>query len=218
MSVVKFQLYRDGIIRVKQFCAANKLPVPFIRLVPKHSWHVNACAFYRPDTEGFRAHEINGINICVEECGGPALPPASRNWSFPGNTTDREPYGVMCHELGHHVDWLLANNLESRGKYWSDFGKLMMEESGEEPISGYCPNPAEWFAEMCRMFIANHALLKILRPKTHALMAKRLKPVSKDDWRAELRSHRVKCPERVILAAENKVKKALDKGIAAVLY
>lgn len=45
-----------------------------------------------------------------------------------------------------------------------------MEESGELPITSYAPNPAEWFAEIFRLFVTNHGLLKQLRPKTYNIL------------------------------------------------
>jgi hypothetical protein len=182
------ELYGRGLSRLHRFCRANRVPPPRVEAVPATDWHVNACAYYRPQT----------IRICLRYCGRPCGGEAGRNWTWPGSTTDREPYGVLCHELGHHCDWLAGGR---KGRYFSDYGEGVVRESGEPPISGYCPNPAEWFAEMFRLYVANHALLYALRPRTWGLLRKRWVPVSGDDWLAEMGPG---VPARVVRALRNK--------------
>lgn len=186
----QMELYRRGCHRVTMFCNKNKLPLPSVRILEKDEWHVNACAYYRPTT----------INICLEHCGRPCPQAMSRNWTWPGSTTDREPYGVLCHELGHHVDWHKSGKKHS---YFGDYGLKIKEAAREAPISGYCPNYAEWFAEMFRLFVTNHALLYVLRPRTHELIIADFTPVSGDNWLTELGPD---VPNRVVDSLEKKMK------------
>jgi hypothetical protein len=187
----KLELAKRGIARMCRFCDVNGLRPPSVEIIAKDDWFVNACAYYR-------AQEIK---ICLEHCGRPCTDAPGRNWTYPGSTTDREPYGVICHELGHHVDY---NSGAHPGKFWSDYGIKIMELSGEKQLTGYCPNPAEWFAEMMRLYITNHALLKLVRPKTWAILKKDWKPVSHIDYLKELGPH---CPERVLKSLLNKMVK-----------
>src|SRR5437879_1611994 len=76
------------------FCDFNEIPAPAVRPRDSATWAFSACAFYR-------SHRIA---ICVQRCA--AIGTAGRQWSFPGYTVDRTPYGVVQHELGHHVDWI----------------------------------------------------------------------------------------------------------------
>jgi hypothetical protein len=177
---------------IERFCMENKLPCPTVTVVEKEDWHFAACAYYR---EG-------NIAICLEECQWACGEGAGRNWSWPGNVTDREPYGVIAHELGHHIDRLTG---EEKYAYSSDFSKRVMDHSGELPITSYCPNPAEWFAEMFRLFVTNHILLDLLRPKTYKLLRGYWKPVSAGTWRAAMGGN---VPERIIKVTLNKIPRA----------
>lgn len=185
------ELYELGRVRVKLFCQANNLVLPSIFAMERSEWHVDACAYYRKDC----------IKICLAECARPCTGANTRNWNWPGSTIDREPYGVLCHELGHHCD-LYAG--VKKGAYYSEFCEQVQAASGEPPITTYCPNPAEWFAEIFRLFITNHALLKELRPKAWALLRERFKPVSRADWVAELGTN---VPSRVVRSQEMKIRK-----------
>lgn len=192
------RLYYRGCLRVRQFCKVNGLILPVITRVRKEDWHVSACAYYRPDTEKMRKWTKTGINICLEECARPCSELQTRNWNWPGSTTDREPYGVVCHELGHHADWSKG---VKKWEYGSEYCEQVMKESGEDAITSYCPNPAEWFAEIYRLWVTNHALLQYIRPKTWEILRRDWTPVSKDDWKEELGED---CPARVIKALERK--------------
>ena len=183
----KMEGYLKGVERVKLFCLENKLLIPSI-LREDDTWFVNACAYYRQGQ----------IHISLKECASPATENQVRNWNSWGSVTDREPGGVLCHELGHHADWFTGN---TKYKYSSDYCKQVMDESGEKEITRYCPNPAEWFAEMFRLFVTNQALLKLLRPKTHALLLKKWTPVSDNNWEREIEG----CPARILLNLRKKV-------------
>ena len=95
----KQALAERGEQRMLAFCKANGIPAPAVTVTPKSKWRVGACAYYRPDTEQMRKWTKPGINICLEECQWPCGETVSRNWTWPGSTTDREPYGVIAHEL-----------------------------------------------------------------------------------------------------------------------
>lgn len=177
-----------GIERVHKFCAANGIDPPLVNLFTE-KWAIGACAYYRPS---------EGINVCLPWCGRPCGHARGRNWTWPGSATDREPYGVIAHELGHHCDYLAG---DQKGSYWSDYSTAVMEESGEAPITSYADNPAEWFAEMFRLFVTNHGLLKCLRPATYAIISRRYKPEGTANWRHVLGAN---VPDRILRTLHNK--------------
>ena len=59
-------------------------------------------------------------------------------------------------------------------------------------LTSYCPNNAEWFAEMFRLSITNSQLLQQLRPRTYKLKVQWLKVLGDD------------VPERIVQALHNK--------------
>jgi hypothetical protein len=181
--MTKLELLQRGAHLVQVFCARNSLPAPHVNDVATPGWSFGVCAYYRPTT----------IQICVPKCA--AIGVAGPAWSFPGYTVDRTPYGVLQHELGHHVDVLKGNR---KGAYWSDFSAVVRGLSGEKQITSYCPNDAEWFAEMFRVFVTNPDLLRLVRPRTYSqLLRAGLKPVFEDTWRDRLAG----APERTVTAA-----------------
>lgn len=191
-----------GVERAERFCSLNRIPMPAVNVVDRDDWRVGFCAYYRPDTEAVRKWTAAGISICPELCGYPCGEAVTRNWTWPGNDTDREPYGVIAHELGHHCDWLAGSK---KGTYFSDYGEGVMEESGEKPLTGYAAeNPAEWFAEAFRLFVTNPGLLKALRPKTYNILRRKWEPLNSDDWRFPLGSN---VPARVV---KNLIKKGAE--------
>lgn len=174
---------------METFCVYNAMPSPEVVAVPSTDWQVNACAYYRK----------NVTRICTSRCA--SIGTAGMQWSFPGYTVDRTPYGVIQHELGHHVDW---NRSTRKGNYYGDFGMRIREASGEKPITSYCPDDAEWFAEMFRLFVTNPDLLRHVRHRTHRELSACFNPVFTLSWRAVLRG----APERTIKAAERKIEEA----------
>lgn len=185
-------LFQRGLDRLAKFCEVNEIPSPSVVMVPKHEWHFDCCAYYRP----------THIKICLPMCAHPATERAVRNWNWPGSTTDREPFGVIAHELGHHCDVLLSTQ-KGPDLYFGEYGESVCNLSGEKPITSYAPNSAEWFAEMFRLFVTNHALLERLRPKTHKIISNHWKPVSSDDWVAELGGN---VPRRILANLWKKVR------------
>jgi hypothetical protein len=183
-------LMERGRRRMVLFCRINRIIVPSLQPVPEAEWLFSACAYYRPQY----------IRICLPLCGRVCSEHETRNWTYPGSTTDREPYGVVLHELGHHADWTAGTK---KGSYFSDYGEDVCARSREEPISGYHPNEAEWFAEMFRVFVSNPDLLRLIRPRTYRILTERWKTVTENDWRTELGPD---CPRRVVAALEKKVR------------
>lgn len=185
------ELLALGIARMSAFCLLNDLSVPKVTVIGKADWHYGPCAYYRPKT---------GIFICLEKCQVPCPVAECRNWTWPGSTTDREPYGVVGHELAHHMDWTAS---ERKGTYHGDYSIGVRARAGEKPVTSYCDNDAEWFAEIGRIFVTNPALLRAVRPKSYAVICERWKPLPGDDWMEALGEN---VPERVIRAARNKIK------------
>lgn len=187
MTLDKNDMLGAGLELVNTFCRANDLTTPAVLITrDAREWRVSACAYYRPGK----------IAICVPRCahvgsGGMA-------WSFPGYVIDRTPYGVLAHELGHHVD---LESGHTRGKYWSDYGEAVRCWSGEKPITNYCSDDAEWFAEVFRLFVTNPDLLKRLRPRAYACLSEEFKPVERRSWREVLAS----APKRTISMAAKKI-------------
>jgi len=122
------------------------------------------CGYYRN----------NAIHIGVPLC-------ASMNpmYSWAGYISDRTPYGVIQHELGHHVDQVMSGyDVYKKKSVNGNFSDKIMALSGEKPITSYSPNTMEWFAEIFRLFVTNPDLLKMIRPKAHqAILDSGLVPV-----------------------------------------
>lgn len=187
----KMDLYFLGIAHVAAFCDRNEIEPP--KISSADSWMFDTCAYYRAS---------EGIRVCVPKCQVPCAESNSRNWTWPGNATDREPFGVIAHELGHHIDTVWGAEVGADvGRYWSRNSTTIRQESGEARLTSYCPNDGEWFAEMFRVFVTNPALLLRLRPKTYQLLTKRWKPYGPKDWRTNLGTN---VPARVVKSLINK--------------
>lgn len=183
------KLFDLGTAQVMMFCIENKLLPLQIDNVPSHNWRVSACAYYRDSI----------IRICLPQCALPAVEGQTRAWSWPGSISDRTPYGVLCHELGHHADMRTG---KKKGSYGSDYSTTVMDASGEPPITSYAPNPWEWFAEMFRLFVTSPFLLQEIRPRTFDLLTKKFKPVGDKNWEAGLGAN---VPPRIIANLRKKV-------------
>lgn len=179
-------MFEKGLALHREFCAANKLKPPTINEsdVPRN---FGTCAFYRP-------HQINiNVNACAH------IGTAAQAWSFPGYVIDRTPYGVIQHEQGHAADY--GKGGKTADRYFSDFSVKLRATSGEDKLTNYCPNDAEWFAEMFRLFVTNSDLLKRVRPRTYALLREHFKPVIDAPWRKILKG----APDRTIAQAAKKI-------------
>lgn len=187
----KIELFAQGLDLMLQFGKLNNFVLPMTHQWPKEDrWPFpHACAYYRP----------NQITICVRRCAHIGTGGAS--WSFPGYTVDRTPYGVLAHELGHHVDHHMSDR---KGRYFGDYSIKMRAEVDEPKLTNYCPNDAEWFAEMFRLFMTNPELLRYLRPRTYAALRRDFEPPEKRAWAQVLFG----APPRTLNAASKKVKLA----------
>lgn len=189
---MKQQHLVDGIALMHLFCEENGLTAPEVNVREKAGWHFGVCAYYRPTK----------IELCLASCA--AIGHSGMAWSYPGYTVDRTPYGVLQHELGHHIDVV---NSAQVWRYRGDFSVKLRRESGEAPISGYCPDDGEWFAEMVRVFITNPDLLRIIRPATYARLRAQYEPVVTASWDAVLAG----APERTRVACARKVQQAVSR-------
>ena len=180
------RLLSEGVDLLARFCRANALEQPEIRLHAKATWRFGVCAYYRTSI----------IHLCLEACAD--IGTAGRSWSCPGYTVDRTPVGVIQHELGHHVDVTRSTVAQ---RYRGDFSVGLRRQSQEVPISGYCPDDGEWFAEMFRVFVTNPDLLRILRPRTYALLRERFQPAIHQPWDQVL----AQAPERTRMACARKI-------------
>lgn len=184
----KIELAERGRTMVQRFCDNNQIYRPsfYQSHYPDSRLHPSNgnCGWYTPET--------GTIHLIVSSCA--SLGYAGRSWSWPGYVIDRTPFGVCCHELGHHVDAL------NRCRLSCD----IHTESGEKPLTGYAPNRHEWFAEMFRLFVTNPDLLKRVRPLTYTLIISHgLKPIERRPWNDVLKG----CPERTMLMARKKFAK-----------
>jgi len=165
---LKSTMFARGVELLEKFCNANNLVMPAIKKVASENWRFGrTCAYYRPTT----------ITICESLCASASH--GKPLWSWPGYVIDRTPYGVLAHELGHHADCATGTQA---GPYWSTYATDIRQASREERLTNYCPNDAEWFAEMFRLFITNPSLLAALRPRTHDRLRKTWVPVVADGW------------------------------------
>jgi hypothetical protein len=181
--VTKNELLEAGVNLVLNWCLLNQVTPPRLTIYDEGKPTFGTCAYYRN----------NIIYIWPNSCA--SVGRAGRQWSYPGYTVDRTPYGVLAHELGHHSDL-------QHGKKGGTLSHLWLEETKEKPISGYCPNPNEWYAEMFRLFLTNPDLLRILRPKTfERFLSKWPNTVEWRRWEIVLVDS-----ERHLTAVRNKIK------------
>lgn len=196
----KRQLFTDGHSHILQWCTLNNVIPPRVEESGDPELF-GTCAYYRDGV----------IHISVKACA--AIGVAGPTWSYPGYCVDRTPYGVLAHELGHHVDeaegtrggryskdWFVeicGGNIDQAVRYAEE----IQRNSAVEPISGYHDNVLEWFAEMFRLFVTNPNLLLCLRPALHAKMARQW-PVQAEEryWPTVLAGS-----QRHVRAAENKI-------------
>src|SRR5690348_2111920 len=90
----KTEMLENGVELMNEFCAANPIDVPHMSVHAYDKWRLGklACAYYRPTL----------ISICPSRCSHVGT--SGMSWSYPGYVIDRTPYGVIQHELGHHVE------------------------------------------------------------------------------------------------------------------
>lgn len=158
--------------------------------------------FIRPEWLG--AHQRaednswSWIAVNVPQCHRKQYHPADKNGrpliQAPGSFEDFTPLGVMCHEVGHHVDYVLHPSSYSQR---NGFEAVVDEE---EDVSRIEHNVLESFAEAIRLFVTNPDLLRVGRPDRYEYLTKTigLKPLHLTPWRSVLRN----AGKRVRSAAE----------------
>lgn len=163
--MTKQEMFDRGVERMQLFCIVNGIVPPAVSVTPEPTRY-GTCAFYRSAV----------ITIWPPACAH--IGRAGRAWSYPGHSIDRTPYGVIAHELGHHVDGAHGSRPSREG-----LGPKWRAETGEKHLTGYrADDDNEWFAEMFRLFVTNPDLLRLERPKTHALMCRTWKAVEARQW------------------------------------
>ena len=180
----KEQMAEAGLLLAKRFISANSIVAPFIDI-----------HYFKRPKSGCGYYSNNMIVVYVKATA--AIGKSGQAWSYPGYAIDRTAYGVIQHELGHHVDKLAGWKLSSRVR------KL----SGEKPLTGYAPDDAEWFAEMFRLFCTNPSLLRLIRPKTYAVLREQFESVEKRGWRNVL----FDAPKRTLSQSLKKISAAKNK-------
>lgn len=190
----KDELFAAGVALMEEFCTTNRINVPSVVRLKRTDrlYHLATCAYYR---------HTEGITIMVEKCANYGY--GGRAWSWPGYVIDRTPYGVIQHELAHHVDHLLTN----QGAW---FSRRVHDVSQEKPLTGYLGTDKkmatfyqEWFAENFRLYVTNPDLCECLRPGFCRTMRQYgFKPVVFGSWRRVLDDHRA--PERIVMQAQKK--------------
>jgi len=120
------------------------------------------------------------VGVSTRDC-----PRGSRTRSIvhaPASFEDFTPYGVLCHEVGHHVDRDLHpagySNVRSSG-----FKKAIDEEM---EVSSGESNLHESFAEAIRLFVTNPNLLEVGRPARWEYLRSRYRPLHDASWRTVL--------------------------------
>lgn len=129
----------------------------------------------------------NAIAVDVEGCHAESrLRPVNGEafWQAPGSYMDFTPLGVFCHEVGHHVDYVLHPKAYSMQ---NGFEEIV---DNEEEISTVEANVPESFAEAIRLFVTNPDLLRQGRPERYEYLTKGmgLKPLHSHGWKRVLRS------------------------------
>jgi hypothetical protein len=195
-SLGKDALFAEGVARARSWLESHGLPQPHHLFSSMEEANRFRRGFVRPNW--FGAHIIedgqSAIAVSVKKCRVATRVPGW-SWTYPGYKADLTPYGVICHEFGHHVDHVLggARGISKR-KAWNEV------INNEEEISGYEPNCMEAFAEAFRLFLTNPGLLKEGRPERWEYFTETLKltPPHSSSWKTVLKH----AHPRIISAAE----------------
>ncbi len=184
MSGQREQLYQRGVDLLTAFRRANPAVAPVeVELDATINASFGVCAYYRSDV----------IRIDVRACA--LIGTAGRAWSYPGYTVDRTPYGVLCHEMGHHVD-------KAHGREPGTLSPAVFEFAGEPAISSYPDEYTgtmrinEWYAEAFRVFLTNPDLLRLVRPRTFEALRDTLTPVETRTWDQVIQAERQRAAAR----------------------
>lgn len=194
MNLDREELFKHGKTLMQLMIDVNRMPpVKLTRTDGNHRTmnRMQAIGLY----SSWRAE----ITICVEKCSRIGYGP--RAWSYPGYISDRTPFGVLQHELGHH--WH-ANAWQGMRELSSDFKRAAR---GEQPTTSYAPNVGEDIAESFRLFTTNPTLMAAYRPRRFEFLARYLTPVRNAHW-----SELLAGSPRHVKAAE---RKAAQQGVPA---
>lgn len=196
-NVGKFDLYRIGLRRAYAWLEAHNMRKPSYLFSSIEEANAKFKNFMPKSWYGAQRNDRHGsvIAVNVSKCRVATRIPGW-SWSYPGYKTDLTPYGVLCHEIGHHVDRLLGSRGDvSERKAWRDVVAV------EEEVSGYEPNHQEAFAEAFRLFLTNPDLLKNGRPERWEYFTEKLQlsPPHEHRWRVVLKH----AHPRIISAAES---------------
>lgn len=185
-NIDKAELFKRGLKRASSWLERHNLPRPhriFSSREEANRWRRH---FMPPTWYGLYLNErrSTALVVNVKRCRVATRVPGW-SWSYPGYKSDLTPYGVVCHEFGHHVDYVLGarGGLISNRKIW----KAVV--ANEEEVSGYEPNHAEAFAEAFRLFLTNPSLLREGRPERWEFMTHTLglDPPNTTSWRIVLK-------------------------------
>lgn len=129
------------------------------------------------------------IFVNVPATAMPAQQPCYRNWSYPGYKVDRTALGVVCHEIGHHLDRELQHSKRltpAHGVAWRQLLQLHPKQ-----VSGYEKVPSEAWAESVRLFILNPRLLQAGCEERYMFIrhAVGLVPTERRSWQRVLLNH-----------------------------
>lgn len=177
----KSSLAQKATLDMNNFCEINHISVPVINYVDKNNKFApskfGVCAYYRKNT----------ITLELIACARVGL--GGREWSFPHYRIDRTPYGVIAHELGHHIDFTTLNNEQRK--------EFEVSLIGSQKITNYEANIRESFAETFRLYFTNPNLLKVWSPERFYFMKKYWVSLYIDySWEEILLKNN--CPERQI--------------------
>lgn len=181
MNPEKLRLYHGGVDAAEAFLNRNDLRFP--------TWTLDPAL----DLRGRYEPQLERVSVNLSNCALPVGVPGHR-WSFPGYKADVTPGGVVAHETGHHVHFLLGYPAVTTDWY-------------RKKISGYEPNWAESVAESVRLLISNPELLREGTPARWGVMTGTwgLQPVHDRPWRQVLEGQGAH--PRIVVAAENWVRR-----------
>ncbi len=189
-------LLAEGVARARAWLDDHRISQPHHLFLSREEANRFRKGFLR---EGWTAaHCIvdskSAIAVDLKRCRVAARIPGW-SWTFPGYKVDATPFGVVCHEYGHHVDHTLGGKAGlSNRRAWKDV------IDNEEEVSGYEPNHREAFAEAFRLFLTNPSLLREGRPERWEYFTEtlQLRPPHEHPWRTVLKH----AHPRIVAAAE----------------
>lgn len=171
---VKIELYKLGVEQSKLFLKTNGLQAA--------RYQITSPLILRRQEQTGLCERMDGkttIHVNVPVTAFPRKIPVCCMRSYPGSKIDRTATGVVCHETGHHVEFVLA----ARRKFpFVEWRKIV--QGSRKQVSGYEPNVHEAFAETMRLFILNPNLLFFGMPARYNFIEQELglKPIVTKFW------------------------------------